>query len=126
MNRERSHLGLFTGGANSRMVPESDGEPMVNQTCPEGFRLNPGVTRSIHDGGLVILHVPSGRMFTSNQAGARIWQCLEQRLPLEAIAAEISRHYGVDRGKAREDVACFLADLDRNGLAERGTELCSK
>jgi hypothetical protein len=41
---------------------------------------------------------------------------------LDAIAAEIGRHYGVDQATAREDVTRFLAELERNGLAERGAE----
>jgi len=77
---------------------------------------------SVHEDGLVILHVLSGRVFTSNQTGARIWQYLEQKLPLETVAAEISREYGVDRETAQEDTARFLAELEWNGLAERGPE----
>jgi len=98
---------------------------MANQTCTDSIRLKPGATASIHDDGLVILDVPSGRIFISNQAGARVWQCLEQQLPLEAIAAEISRDYGIDRATAREDAARFLAELERNGLTERGAEQCN-
>jgi len=95
---------------------------MANQTCSDRIGLNPGATASIHEDGLVILHVPSGRIFTSNQTGARVWQCLEQQLPLEAIAAEISRDFGIDLATAREDAAHFLAELERNGLTERGTQ----
>jgi hypothetical protein len=61
-------------------------------------------------------------MLTSNQTGARIWLYLQQQLPLEAIAAEISREYGIDQATAREDAARFLAELERNGLTERGPE----
>jgi hypothetical protein len=100
-------------------------ELMADQTCNGRIRLNPGATASIHDDGLVILHVPSGRIFASNRTGARIWQCLEQQLPLEAIAAEIIHNYGIDRATAREDAANFLAELERNGLTERGAESCS-
>jgi len=95
---------------------------MANRTSSNRIRLNPGVAASIHDDGLVILHVPGGRVFTSNQTGARVWQCLEQQLPLDAIAADISRDYGIDRVTAREDAARFLAELERNGLAEQGAE----
>jgi len=108
------------------MQPEREIELMAYRTTSDRIRLNPGVTASIHDGGLVILHIPSGRIFASNQTGARVWECLERQLPLEAIVAEISRYYGLDRGSAREDVASFLAELERNGLAERGTKQCDK
>lgn len=95
---------------------------MAEQTCNGGIRLNPEATASIHEDGLVVLHVPSGRIFTSNHTGARVWQCLEQQLPLEAIAAKISHEYGIAGATAREDTERFLAELERNGLTERGAE----
>jgi hypothetical protein len=104
------------------MLPESETELMAHQTCNDRITLNQGVAASIHDDGIVILHVPSGRIFTSNQTGARVWQYLEQQLPLQAIATEISREYEIDRVTAQEDTARFLAELERNGLTERGPE----
>jgi hypothetical protein len=95
---------------------------MAHRTCSDRIRLNRGVVASIDDGGIVILHVPSGRIFTSNQTGARVWLYLQQQLPLEAIAAEISREYEIDQATAREDAARFLVELERNGLTERGAE----
>jgi len=95
---------------------------MAPQTCSGRIRLTRGLAASIHDDGIVILHVPSGRMFTSNRTGARLWQSLERQLPLEAIVAEMSREYGIDRATAWEDSTHFLAELERNGLIERGPE----
>jgi hypothetical protein len=101
------------------MKSKSETELMTDQTFNDRVRLNPGATASMHEGGLVILHVPSGRIFTSNQTGARIWQCLEEQLPLEGIAAEIARDFGIDRAAALADAARFLAELERNGLTQR-------
>ena len=106
------------------MQSESWIKLMAHQSCTGRIRPSQEATASIHDGGVVILHVPSGRIFASNQTGARIWQSVEQQLPLEAIAAEISREFGIDRATAEEDTVRFLADLERNGLAERGAESC--
>ena len=92
---------------------------MTDQTFHSRVRLNPEATASIHEDGLVILHVPSGRIFTSNQTGARIWQRLEERLPLAGIAAEIARDFGTDPATALKDAARFLAELERNGLTQR-------
>jgi len=86
------------------------------------YRVNPEAAASIHDDGLVILHVPSGRIFTSNRTGARVWQGLQRQLPLDAIAVEISDDYGIDPATARKDAVCFLAELERNGLTERGAD----
>jgi len=104
------------------MQPESETEFMPNQACSDRIRLNRGVAASIHEDGIAILHVPSGRIFTSNQTGARIWKYLEQQLSLKAIAVEISREYGVDRETAQEDTARFLTELEQSGLTERGPE----
>jgi hypothetical protein len=95
---------------------------MANQTCTDKIRLNPDAAASVHDRGIVILHVPSGRIYISNQTGARVWRHLQHQLPLQAIAAEISREYGIDQPTALEDTARFLAELERNGLTERGPE----
>ena len=46
-----------------------------------GIIVNPEAAASIHDDGVVILDNRSGRLFTSNQTGARIWRCIERRSP---------------------------------------------
>jgi hypothetical protein len=106
------------------MKTKSEAELMADGTFSETIRLNPGAAASVHEDGLVILHVPSGRIFTSNRTGARIWQCLEERLPLQGIAAEIARDFGIDRATALEDAARFLVELERNELTERVGEKC--
>ena len=93
---------------------------MANQTTNRGITVNPEASASIHDDGLVILHTHSGRLFTSNQTGARIWRCIERQVPFEAIADEIGSEYQISRTTAREDIARFLADLERNNIIEPG------
>jgi hypothetical protein len=92
---------------------------MTNHTNDFSFTVNPEATASFHDGGIVILHTGSGRLFSSNPAGARIWRGIEQRLSLEAIADEISEEYQIARGAAREDTVRFLAALEQNTLIQR-------
>lgn len=75
---------------------------------------------SIHEDGLVILDTRSGRLFTSNLTGARVWRGLERQLPVESIADEIGREYQIDRTVAREHATRFLDELERNGLIDRG------
>jgi len=95
---------------------------MTKPVSPFNFTLNPEAAASIHDNGIVILHTGQGRMFASNQTGARIWRGIERQLPLDAIAAEISDEYQIARTTAREDVSRFLAELERQTLIERGTQ----
>ena len=87
-----------------------------------GITVNPEAAASIHDDGVVILHNRSGCLFTSNQAGARIWRCIERQLPFGAIADEISSEYQIARTTAQEHTANFLAELERHNLIERGAK----
>ena len=53
---------------------------MTNQITEINFTVNPEAVRSFHDDGVVILHAGNGRLFTSNETGARIWRGIEQQL----------------------------------------------
>lgn len=83
------------------------------------FTVNPEAAASFHDEGIVILHIGTGRMYTSNGTGARIWRGVERRLPLEAIAEEISSAYQIDLATAHEHTVRFLAKLERHVLVQR-------
>jgi hypothetical protein len=96
---------------------------MTNQISHFSFAVNPEAAASIHDDGIVILHTGQGRLYTSNGTGARIWRGVEQQLPLEAIAEEISGEYRIARTTAREHTVRFLAELERNALIHREAAL---
>lgn len=83
------------------------------------FTVNPDATASIHNDGIVILDVGSGCVYTGNMTGARIWRGVQRRLPLDAIAEEISNEYQIGQSTACEHVASFLAELERHSLIER-------
>jgi UDP-N-acetylglucosamine transferase subunit ALG13 len=95
---------------------------MTKQISAFSFTVNPEAAASIHDDGIVILHTGKGRMFTSNEIGARIWRGIERQLPLEAIAKEISDEYQIARTTAREHAVRFLAELERHTLIQREVE----
>lgn len=92
---------------------------MTNQISGNSFILNPEASASFHDDGIVILHTGRGCLFTSNETGARIWRGVEQQLPLEAIAEEISGWYQIASNTAREHTVRFLAELERHQLIQR-------
>ena len=92
---------------------------MTNQITEISFTVTPEAVRSFHDDGVVILHAGNGRLFTSNETGARIWRGIEQQLPLEAIAKEISNAYQIARTTAREHTLNFLAALEQQALIKR-------
>jgi len=92
---------------------------MMNRTTEISFTVSPEAVRSFHDDGVVILHAGNGRLFTSNETGARIWRGIEQQLPLEAIAQEISSAYQLAGATAREHTLNFLAALEQQALIKR-------
>lgn len=83
------------------------------------FIVNPEASASIHDDGIVILHLGSGRLYTSNETGASIWRRVEQQLPVGAIAEEISAEYQIAHSTSREHVARFLTELEQHTLIQR-------
>jgi hypothetical protein len=92
---------------------------MTNQITEISFTVNPEAVRSFHDDGVVILHAGNGRLFTSNETGARIWRGIEQRLSFETIAKEISSAYRIAGSTAREHTLKFLAALEQQALIKR-------
>lgn len=89
---------------------------MANQISEMSFTVNPEAVGSFHDDGVVILHAGNGRMFTSNETGARIWRGIERQLSLESIASEISNAYHIARATAREHTLGFLRALEQQAL----------
>jgi hypothetical protein len=74
---------------------------------------------SLDQNGAVFLNSRSGVVFTSNRAGARIWQGLLDREGVEAIAARISREEGAPHDLVRRDTAEFVAELETQGFLSR-------
>lgn len=83
------------------------------------IRINPEAAVSVHEGGLVILDNNKGRLYSSGPAGAYIWRCIEQHLPLDAIAEKLQTDFQVELTTAREHTARFMEQLHANGLIER-------
>ena len=92
---------------------------MSSQVSALTFSVNPQAAASFHDDGVVILHTGTGRLFTANQTGGRIWHGVEQQLPLEAIAKGISDDYQVAPSTAYEHTISFLTALERQVLIHR-------
>lgn len=92
---------------------------MTHQQNDFSFTVNPQASASIHDDGVVILHLGSGRLYSSNQTGASIWRRVEQRLPLETITQEISNEYRIARSTSHEHVVHFLSTLEQHRLVQR-------
>jgi coenzyme PQQ synthesis protein D (PqqD) len=78
---------------------------------------------SIHENGVVILHLGNGRVYAANETGAHIWRGIEQEESLKAIAAEISDEYQIPITSACEHIRAFIADLEHHSLVRRKESL---
>ena len=83
------------------------------------FTVSPEATASVHDEGLVILHLGNGTFFSCNGTGARIWEAIERHLSLEAIAAEISSAFEIALTTAHQHTVRFLDELELHALIQR-------
>ena len=83
------------------------------------FIVNPEAVSSFHNDGIVILHAGNGRLFTSNETGARIWRGIEQRRPFEGIVEEISDEFQIAGTTARVHTLNFLTALEQQALISR-------
>jgi hypothetical protein len=77
------------------------------------------VRASVHDDGLVLLHIPSGRVYHCNRTGSRIWQGLASGLDPASISREMSRDYGVAEALVRTHTSLFVDELERRGFVTR-------
>jgi Coenzyme PQQ synthesis protein D (PqqD) len=74
---------------------------------------------SIHENGIVILHVGKGRVYAANETGARIWRGIVQEQSLNTIATKISDEYQIPITEAYEHVSAFISDLERHSLVQQ-------
>jgi UDP-N-acetylglucosamine transferase subunit ALG13 len=92
---------------------------MTNRDSDFRFTVSPEAAASIHDDGIVILHLGSGSFYTCNRTGAHIWRAIEEKRSLEAIAEEISSTYEIALTTARQHTVRFLAELELHTLIQR-------
>ena len=108
-----------------RSQPQAERTPASQAVVARDSRqlaIAPEVRASAHLDGLVLLHIPSGRVFLCNRTGARIWKELSNGLDSDAIVDEISREYGVARDMAERHTTSFLTDLEQHGFVTRSVE----
>ena len=68
------------------------------------------------DGEMVGLHVESGTCYGFNDTAFRIWQLVEQPVPLSRLCATLAEEYDVDPVACEQDVRSLLEDLGSGGL----------
>ena len=105
-------LGKFLFGPLRRRRPKTSHHSRPIAVAPQ-------VLVSSHDEGLVLLHVPSGRIFQCNRTASRIWEGLSRGWNQDKIAEDISHAYGVPIETVHRDTQCFVDKLESNGFLTR-------
>ena len=78
-------------------------------------------TTPADEDGSVLMNLESGKIFSLNGVGAKVWTMLEQGLTHEHIIESLVQEYSVSRQEIQEDVEIFIHGLECKGLG-RATE----
>jgi len=87
---------------------------MTSITDAARFRAKPGVVATDLETEVVLLDPETREMFSLNATGRVVWRALPGRVA--DLAAEVTRIFEVDGGRALEDVRGILGDLLAAGL----------
>jgi hypothetical protein len=74
---------------------------------------------SLHEDGLVLLHIPTGSVFLCNRTGSRIWEGLVRGLSPDAIGEELRSEYRVAYDVLQEHIRSFVSELEIKGFLLR-------
>lgn len=85
----------------------ADTHPVKNQSQ---------VIDRIVDGGVLLIHLPTGNYYSLDEVGTYIWQNIDGTRTTAQIADLIFTEYTVDRDQAVADVLRLLEELTGAGL----------
>jgi hypothetical protein len=85
---------------------------------PRLARIPDGVVAREVDGGIVLLNADTGRYFTLDDIGARVWTLLRAEPSLEAVCLALSTEFDVEAIQLRADVQALVDTLVAHGLLE--------
>jgi len=81
------------------------------------FQLNsPTVVCDVVDGEVVLVDLESGAYYSTEQAGATIWQYLQQGQSVGEMITALSAHYLADRHEIEQNVHDLIDQLLNEGL----------
>jgi len=81
------------------------------------LRANPSALSTVSaTGALAILDAASGRFYTLNDVGARVWDLLRDGATLSSIVEKLRREYDVAADVLRADIEKLLSQLANAGL----------
>jgi coenzyme PQQ synthesis protein D (PqqD) len=81
------------------------------------FRVNsPNVIHETIEGEVILIDLGTGTYYSLREAGAAIWQAIEQGAGEDEIAAALEARYEAPNGEIGEAVRRLLAELRSEGL----------
>ena len=69
--------------------------------------------------GSVLINLKTGKVFSLNGLGAKIWAKLEEGLTFEAVLDSLLREYDVPRQRLLSDLETFVGQLEKKELVQR-------
>lgn len=69
--------------------------------------------------GSVLINLKTGKVFSLNGLGAKIWAKLEEGLTFEAVLDALLREYDVPRQRLLSDLETFVGQLEKKELVQR-------
>ena len=80
------------------------------------------VSAKVLDGEAVLIHITRGTYHSMEKVGSRIWQLIEGRQALDAMASSIASQYDIHTESARKDIARLIEALLKEDLVMEATE----
>ena len=77
---------------------------------------NPELVHSEIDGEVVMMSVDSGKYYSLDRIGSRIWELLEDPVSISVLVERLLREFQVERQTCVEDVIAFLRQLDDDDM----------
>lgn len=92
-------------------------EPAVIQSETRVVRV-PQQTSGQVDGQVVLLSLQSGHYYGMNEHGSRIWELIEQPIPVSEIVDRLLTEFDVTRDQCESEVLSFLNALRVDQLVQ--------
>jgi len=70
------------------------------------------------DGEVVVLNTDSGIYYSLQEVGARVWNLMQNPVPVESIRDTIMEEYAVEEKRCVADLLSLLGKLREEGLVE--------
>ena len=83
------------------------------------LHINPAVRATLSDqDGSIVINLESGKVFSLNGQGAKLWGMLERGVSLRELIGSLAQEYNLSPQQVRQDVEVFINRLQRSGLVQ--------